>query len=187
MAQMDFYLSRQDKIELVEFLFLKGAKLVPSLHYPTEGYIELSTLDEYEKHVDENILIHITHPSFTTRRLEMDFFEKDGKRVFYICQRYGGPTIDFYSPGKIIENGISFIGPGFISIYPYSWNGKEKVPASSELKSFYKDTSTFIKNRSTRLKNGRREYQITTGTIQAIQNGYKLVSVTDEVLENLSM
>jgi hypothetical protein len=185
MAQLDFYLSRQDKIELVEFLFAKGAKLIPSVDYPTEGYIELHTHIEYEEYVDKNVLMHIIHPSYTSIKLQMDFFEKRGKKVFYICQRHGGPTIDFYSPGKIVEDGINFIGPGFISTYSYHWIKGEKTPIGSELKSFYKDACNFIKSRSARLKNVKREYHVGVGTIRGISNGYKLVSISDEALEKL--
>lgn len=183
--QLDFYLSKEDKMELVALLFSKGATLIPSLHYPSEEYIELHSLKAYEEHVDKNRLMHIVHPSFSNMKLEFDSFEKEGKKVFYILQRYGGPTIDFYSPGNIVKKGVEFIGPGFVSIYSYYWKIKEKLPASDELKSFYRDLIDFIKNRSTPIKYAKRIYYVGFGANQAILRGYKLANITDEALSSL--
>lgn len=183
--QADFYLSKEDKLGLAELIFSKGARLVPSLHYDSERYIELCSVKDYEEYVDRNILMHIIHPSFSKMNLEFDSFEKDGKKVFYLLQRYGGPTVDFYSSGKIFKDGVNYIGSGFISIFSYYWKGKEKIQATEHLKSFYKGLSSHLKSHSNLIKYSKRVCYVGSGAAQLVLQGYKIVSLTDEMISGL--
>lgn len=177
MAQLDFYFNRTDKLELAKFLFARSCILVPSIHYRSNQYCELKRLSEYEQYIDQSCLMHILHRSFSHLNLSMDSFDKGGEKVFYIQQRNGGPTIDFYSPGRIVEYGTTLIGCGFISIYPYYWNGDMKISSTSELKTFYKEVRKFIIERSSVFMNNHRRYYLGLGTSQDLLAGHKLVDM----------
>jgi hypothetical protein len=184
MAQLDFYLNEKDKAELASFIFSEGGYLIPNINYEKPEYFELKVLEDYIPYSSQNIVLFIAHNDFFKSSLTWESFTKDGKKLYYMPQRYGGPTVDLYSPGLIIRDGVKFIGPGNISFYStyYDSLDSKKVEAPAELKFFYKMLTAYIKKFSCPLKIYKRTYRVGLNAVKELKAGSKLVNAEDDVV-----
>lgn len=185
MAQVDFFLCKEEKMNFAELLFKFGFWMIPDLHYRDNSYITISTLKEYESYASNNFLLFIVHPETFLYDLEMNSFEKEGSLYYYIQQRHGGPTIDFYSPGAI-EIRDQKIGPGFLGNYPFFYHNKEKVYLDQKSIDFFNMLSKFIKQHSNHVKLKKRGFWIGKKTIELCRtNDYSLVEINGSNLLNM--
>lgn len=183
MAQVDFFLCKEEKIELADLIFSKGLIMIPDLAYDLERPAIISNSEQFKDHVDCNDLMFITDLKADISSFVFSSFEKDGEKKLYIRQRYGVPTIDFYFPG-MIEKTENKIGPGFISNYPFYYNkGGDKIYPSEEDKILFKNLSSFIKKRAKSVKLTKRTYWIGNRCIDLCkQQGYELIRIGDKNL-----
>ena len=151
--------------------------MVPDLHYSEENYKTISNIQEYEPYVMSSILIFLVYPETFEYELEMRSFTKDDKKLFYVVQRQGGPTIDFYSPG-LIEDRDKMIGPGFLGNYSFYYSKNKKIYPTELQKDLYKMLAKFIKEKCKQVKLKKRSYWIGDRTIYLCKNeNYKLVEI----------
>lgn len=183
MAQLDFYLDAKDKIDLMSFVFGEGGYIVPALHYDRPEYSVIKSVDEYLPYVNKNLLLFIAHESYSKEPLTLEKVNKEGKEIFYIPQRVGGPTIDFYSPGVIEENSVQFIGQGNISYYTSYQSSiqRSNVQAPEPQKFFYKKLTSEIK-KGFAIKLSKRTYWVGCKALENLRRGYKLMNVSDDLL-----
>jgi len=182
MAHLDFYLDEKDKVNLMSFIFSKGGYIIPSLHYEKPTYTVITCSDEYHSFVNRSILFFVVHESYFKEPLTWETINKEGKEVFYIPQRTGGPTIDFYSPGIIDKDGTRFVGQGSISHYPsyQSTVQGSNVAAPETQKIFYKKLCSEIK-KGFAIKLSTRTYWVGKRTLESLRNGSKLMNVSDDI------
>lgn len=182
MPEINFYLDEGDKIDLMSFVFSEGGCIIPNLRYEKASFPLIKSIEEYKLYVNRSLLFFIVHDSYSRESLTWEKFNKEGKELFYIPQRYGGPTIDFYSPGKIEKDGIPFIGPGSVSYYPsyYSIVRGAKMDAPEAQKVLYKKISKEIK-KGFAIKPSKRRYWVGLKAIQNLRMGYKLIDVDDDI------
>jgi hypothetical protein len=185
MAQVDFYLEVVDKIDIMSFVFAEGGYAIPAIHYKVPIYSEVRTIEDYLPLVDTSVLLFIVHDAYFKEPLAWETIDKEGGQYFYLRQRVGGPTIDFYSPGKIEKNGVQFIGQGSMSYYSsYQSPGSNKdIAAPEEQKLLFKKISRRIKN-GLAIKNSKRTYWVGTKAMSNVVHGYKLMNVTDDLLDD---
>jgi hypothetical protein len=100
----------------------------------------------------------------------LDFFQRDGKKIWYINQRQGGPTIDFYSP-IIVKKTEKIIGPGFIGIYEYYYHGNNKITPNSELINLFKAVKSYIESITKPIVLSKRTYWLGKYTAEQALNG----------------
>lgn len=183
MAQLDFYLDEKDKLDFMSFVFSEGGYIIPALHYEKRTYTVVSSIDEYRSFVNRSILFFIVHESYFKEPLTWETINKEGTELFYIPQRIGGPTIDFYSPGIIDRNGVRLIGQGNISYYTsyQSLVQKSNIEAPEAQKVFYKKLSSQIR-KGFAIKLSKRTYWVGKKTLQSLRNGSKLMNVSDDIL-----
>ena len=185
MPQTDFFICNQERAEFAAFAFDKKCKIIPDVHYDNARYCITSDINEYLKYCSDAPLLFLTNGLYSFYPLEFSSFEKDNVKKFYIKQRCGGPTIDFYTPimGEI-KNGI--IGPGFIGIYPHYFHSDVLFVPNAELKIMYNILGDFIKNKSKRVKLGSRTYWIGNKTIELVKKGeFQLLQIGDTNLIDL--
>ena len=184
MAHLDFYLNEKDKADLASLIFSEGGYLIPNINYENPEVFEVKALEDYIPYSSQNIVLFIVHNLFFKSSLTWESFNKDGRILYYNPQRYGGPTIDFYSPGLIMRNGIKFIGPGNISYYSTYYDSIEnkKVEAPPELKFFYKMLTGHIKKFSYPLKIFKRTYWVGFNTVKDLKSDSKLVNAEDDLI-----
>ncbi|MEO6964086.1 MAG: hypothetical protein ABIY90_19105 [Puia sp.] len=187
MSQMDFFLSEKERIKVVNFSYTRGFSIIPDLHFRKNSYIVTTNLDEYYEYCGLTPLLFLTSPEYSIHPLQLDFFEDsiNGKN-FFIRQRYGGPTIDFYSPiAGEKEDGI--IGPGYLGIYPFYYTNNGKHVADTHLKNMYKLLTSFIQSISKMVRLKNRTYWVGNHTIEIAKKGdVKLLNIShNNILEGL--
>ena len=179
MAQLDFFLSIKDREHFIEYCFDNKRHMIPHLSYSSPSYITLKNLTEYNR-CEPHTLFSIVEEKFFNYPLKLDFNIIDNKKKYFIVQREGGPTIDFFSPvfGQI-ENKV--IGPGYIGVYPYYYKNNEKIYPDTNFKECYNDCLKFIKQNSKPFKIGKRKYWIGLNAIELCRNnGYKFLQIGKE-------
>lgn len=177
MPQIDFFLNREDKLLLADCIFESGARMIVDDNYDSQSYITIEDIDNYEEYLMSNVLLFILHPKTLRHPLEWGVFEKEGSTNFFIRQKYGGPTIDFYSPG-IIENENKLIGPGFLSSHSYYYSNKGKFFPNEEYKSLFKKFSAHIRKNSKPIKLQKRTYWIGNNAIKSCkEDSFNLVEI----------
>jgi hypothetical protein len=97
-------------------------------------------------------------------------YQKNNEKRFYIRQRYGGPSIDFYTP-IIAELKDGNVGPGLMSIYPFYYHYNEKFDSSKELKEAYASFNSYIQKMSKRIKIGKKIYLVGNYAIDQVKKG----------------
>ncbi len=162
MAEFGFVLSKREEEALVRAALDSGAWLVPDVDYKTPEAARISTYTEYEGYRGSTRMFLIVHPSYFAAPLEMKETSKEGKCVYFIMQRNGGPTIEFMSSVEFREAGRAKINPGFLAHHKTFWNPKthrnEDMPAA--LLKLYRELSSIAKKIATRQKVGMRTYWI---------------------------
>jgi hypothetical protein len=175
MAQLDLFSCGEKKIRFAKHLFQFGFKMIPNLKYESNSYSTISSLKEYETYVMTNMLMFIVHADTFSYELEMNSYQKEDSLLYYIAQRHGGPTIEFYSPG-MIETRDRLIGPGFLGNYPFFYHKNEKVARTQRDTDFFGMHAKHIKKESKRVKFKSRNYWIGNRTIElSKQDNYNLV------------
>lgn len=170
MPQIDFYLNENERARFIDYCFKQGCNIIPDLHYDTEKYIVVANMKQYELHCKECPLLFIVSNKFSAYPLELEQFEKESKKKYFIRQRHGGPTIDFYSPvlGEL-ENNI--VGPGYIGIYPFYYHENEKYIPNKNFIDHYKLFVSYIKESSQKVKLKQRTFWVGKHTIERAKRG----------------
>ncbi|MBT1688275.1 hypothetical protein [Dawidia soli] len=184
MAQVDFYLDLKDKIDLISLVLEEGGYAVPAIHYEAPIYHEIRCIDDYLLYANTSVLLFIVHDSYFKEQLVWETIDKERKQFYYLRQRVGGPTIDFYSPGVIEKNGTRFVGQGNITYYTsyQSPSAGKNTEAPEAQKILYKKLLKQIKN-GLALKNGKRTYWVGKNTLVSLTAGGKLMNVGDDLFD----
>ena len=175
MAELEFILTATEQSKLVEFLFEDGAKLIPHMWYKEPKYKELSSVDEIL-----NIRATLSGPIFVVwdevfqYPLEFSKIDKEEGVFYFLCQKKGGPYLDFLPCGIIEDdNGLDFIN-GFVAYYTEYWIDKEiAVPIPEFLKKKYKQITKFIRSMGTKLvvRECKRSYWVGREALEMLQSG----------------
>jgi len=186
MAQIDFYLCKEEKLKLANAIFGMGLKMIPDLPYETQKLVYITGESEYEPYASKNILMFIVGSNLDDESVVYGTFEKDGKKYFFVRQRYGFVSIDFYSPG-LIETAEQRIGPGFLGNYPFYYTREgTKLYPSDESKIVFKELVSFVKRESTAVKLTNRTFWIGKRcAVLCKEAGYQLVNIGDKNLLTL--
>lgn len=184
MAQIDFFLCEEERLDLIKFAFQQRYRIVPDKHYGSGEYKVAETLEDYSSFAKDSALLFLLHDSYTVYPLVMDFIEKEGGRRYYIKQRYGGPTIDVYSP-VFGERENRTIGSGFIGIYPFYYaEAGGKLTPDPALKVQYEQWKTVVRKMGVRIKMGSRSYYVGRRSIEKVRRGeLKFVESTFDILQ----
>lgn len=170
MTQVDFFLSEEERVEFIKFCFKHGCAAIPDQHYNVDKYIVATDITQYEQYCKKSPLLFITSKRFSVYPLELDYFEDEGKKKYFIKQRHGGPSIDFFSPiiGELEDN---IVGPGYIGIYPFYYHDTKKYVPNKGLTDFYKLFTTYIKESCQKIKLTHRTFWVGKGTIARAKKG----------------
>ena len=177
MPELGLYLVEEDEYSLVQLAFDEGCDLIPDLHYNSQRYEKISTLEGYRQYRIRTRLFFLVSEKYFCCPIEMCRIEKDERHVYYISQRSGGPTIQFLGGGLFEKNGQKFIRSGSIAYYPTYWNTttlqKEKPP--SGLPSVYNVLRRGIKRDAIRIKPGLSEFWLCAHARKELLDGANLV------------
>jgi hypothetical protein len=154
---------------LFDFCFEQGCMLIPNMHYNDNSYLLLKNTEEYIKYAERCPLVSVVKHNYQVYPLEMDFFERESKKIYYVKQRFGGPFIDFYSP-VLSETEKNKVGPGFMSIYSFYHHYNQQFIPSPPLSETYDTLKAYIKRICVGAKIGKTKYWIGRNTIAQFRN-----------------
>ncbi len=161
MAQIDFFMTDEDELEFVEFVFRETQiRFVPKLKYSSKEHIELTNIDEYIESREKRfrdygrriaLWYFLVSEEFNFTGFDFSKIDWDDGRITYsVIQRNRGPYIDFDSHNYYEENGEKRIVPASISIYSNFWDPDEEVnvKAPQELRDVYNKLVKYVKKMS---------------------------------------
>lgn len=161
MPQVDFYFSDRDIIDFAVQVFDAGAWLVPDLRFEEQSYCIIRDTDTFVRTRKATRLFFILHDSYFACPLEMRPLARTGQSPhYYIMQRNGGPTIDFFSPGIVNNKENRSIGQGFLAHHPSYYNTRTRTNLKTPptLLAVYKDLCSGIKSSTSPLRAGKRTF-----------------------------
>jgi len=148
MADLNFYLNNNEKIELLKQLYDVGCKIVPDLAYEYSECIILNNLEECLRFIDLNDtnLLFVLHSKFSILPFILDPIKKDNKTIYSIRQHYGGPSLSLFFTGIYEKDNTTFLGHGFLSYYSYYYDpiNNDKIPIQKDLIKIFKIIKNFI-------------------------------------------
>jgi hypothetical protein len=179
LAQIDFYISDEDELELLTYALSAGLWLVADRNYETSEYPQVTHIHDYLSVRNDVRQFFIGRSSYVNMPMSMRRVENEGSTFYYIFPRDGGPTISFLRSGTFERNGRQWLRPGFISHYPWYFNPvtKENDKPPRELILTFRKLSNHIKSRSTRIKPGVRSYWISRDAQALVKEGCGLIGL----------
>jgi hypothetical protein len=184
MPQLDFILSEKERLDILEFGFKNGCRIIPNLSYTSDKYNVIVDIEEYVKNCEEVPLLFLINNRYTFYPLKLDFFESEKTKTWFIKQRCGGPSIDFFSP-IIGEKKENIIGPGYIGIYEYYFHDKEKIVPNAQMINIFESFKSYIKSISKPVKLTNRTFWVGKYTIEQVLKGkFKILPISgNEIIE----
>ena len=160
MAQIKFYITDQERIDLFHYIRQQGGELVPDLLYQTESYVTVANTEQFV-HLQQNetIRFFIISPSFQFEPLVMLNHKLNIPR-YSVSQRVGGPYIDiaFYrghADDAVVQHKSTILDYYARFIHH---NNHDEFKATEELKAFYNLIVKYVKSISKNrlMPNGKR-------------------------------
>jgi len=168
MPQLDFYISLEEKTKLVDLIFEMKCTLAVDSDYIHPQYTLLKNIHEYHNFAEGTNLFFILNEKYVKYPLQLCPFNRDEQTFYYIPQRYGGPSIDFYTTGLLDNNKI---GSSNISYYSYFYDDKnERFKPTQELLDLFNILTKFIRNNSLPYNMKVRKYLISKKLILDVIN-----------------
>ncbi|MCG2618206.1 hypothetical protein LZZ85_28180 [Terrimonas sp. NA20] len=170
MSQIDFFVCNSERRDLLSLCLGNGLTLIPDMHYQDNSYMSIKDFDGLELYNDNSPKFYLTSQKFTFYPFKIDSVINSGRLIYYIVQRQGGPYIDFFTPvlGEVNNN---IIGPGFVGIFPFYYNGLQKIHPNQEFIKAYKELVIAIKKISVKVTLGRRTFWIGKETVDLVKRG----------------
>jgi hypothetical protein len=177
MAELGLYFTEEDELIIVAAALEMDCKIIPDVNYSLAQYDSLGSAEEYKRYRSRARLFFFLSEEFFRCPLEMRKMDKEGKTVYYISQRSGGPTIYFLGAGLFDQADEKFIRPGAIgyhSTFENTFTGRmEKPPV--QLVNTYKSLVKAVQKSATRIKPGKRVFWLGPDARKAVENVAKLV------------
>jgi len=190
MADLNFYLNNNEKIELLKQLYDVGCKIVPDLAYEYSECIILNNLEECLRFIDLNDtnLLFVLHSKFSILPFILDPIKKDNKTIYSIRQHYGGPSLSLFFTGIYEKDNTTFLGHGFLSYYSYYYDpiNNDKIPIQKDLIKIFKIINKWVTKNSVPYKLHSRTYRLGKDAIkQAFVKKYNLRDINNASINEL--
>ena len=164
MPEKSFYISDEERVKLYEYITSIDGKFIADRPRNASDTEYVRDSKEF-LHLIENECVgfFIRSPSFTTQPLLLEQNRYLSEPSFSVSQRYGGPYIalSLYrgfakdQPVKYKRMDI-FYYPKYISFYDFF----EEIPASDNLKQYYKNIIDYLKSRCKAIRIDSKKYLI---------------------------
>ena len=161
MAQINFYMTDYERIDLFCYICRQGGGLIPNLLYQTDSYNTVAHVEQFVN-IQQNESVHffIISPSFQIEPLIMSkncFFEES---IYSIYQRKGGPYIDISFYRGFADDAVVKYKCTNLDYYGrfIHYNNHDEFKATEELKAFYNLIVKYVKSISKNrlMPNGKR-------------------------------
>ncbi len=184
MAEINFCMNKKDTKSFFEYIISIGGFVIIDDKYKSKSYITTNKMEDIIPLMDKMFLVFIGHTSFFKEELPMLNIKTKG--FYVIQQKYGGPIIQFLGLAEFINKENKTLGYSNISYYVsgYSKDGNCLIPASKELKDFYKKLVKYIKiNSKMCFQHYKRKIWLGNNAYKSVVSGALLQNVTQETLD----
>lgn len=174
MPEINILFSRTEDEGIVRHVLSLGGWLVPS-SLDSLRLLRINDIAGYRKRFDQQErLFHIQHKSFDLAPLEVRHaLTHDGRNIWYVAQRNGGPTVDLLGPYDFDDGGRHRIAGGFLGHYPTFWNPNVRAnqAATTTQKEFYGALLRHIRANALKTRAGKRTCWIGRTTATDLKAG----------------
>lgn len=155
MATTNFCFSEDEYLQLLKYILSKNCYFVSDIERDSPDFITIKSYEHLLQYWDwlkhnpspGSPRLYILNDSYVECPLLQSSIIKGNRRVYFVYQRFGGPSIDLsYFP---------LVGKGFLQHYPYYYYEHveyNKVPVPIKLIEIFKDISKYIRKHSIRIK-----------------------------------
>lgn len=171
MAEFNFYITDNEREELIGFILSNDSKLIPDKGYSSGQYDEVKTLEDYLKRAETGECKYfIVDGRFTFEPMIITKNRFSQKPLYSIYQRKGGPYIDLafylgYAEDATIPYKRSWLDHYARFIH---YNSYEEFKAPEELKVYFKTLVKFIKAKCKSIKKNGRIYWVSKNVLKEI-------------------
>ena len=161
MANIDFYITDDEKMELFDYITNNDGVFVPNLHYINPEIVPIQSKADFIRCIYEQTgWCFVVSSRFQTEPLTFSQLECG---EYYIMQRQGGPCINVrcylgYSNNAQIKYKCTQITHYPRYIHHDDFVNYDEFPASEDLKAYYKMMIKFLKSKCRQItaKNGKK-------------------------------
>jgi hypothetical protein len=169
MSEKSFYISDDERGRLFEFITSINGIVIADKQRKTSDLEHVVGKNQFLDIIEnECVGFFITSPDFTTQPLLSEQNRYLSEPSFSVRQRYGGPYIALslyrgFAADDIIQYKRTdiFHYPRYIDFYNHS----SEIPASNELRQYYKRIVEYLKSRCKAIDAGSMKYLISTDLI----------------------
>lgn len=180
MPQLDFFLTQDDELEVVDWILSRSAWLIPDRDFATSSCEEVRARDAFLRIKGKARLFFILHDSYYRIPLELRRYGSGPKQgEYFIVQRSGGPALSFLCLPPFVRDGEQYLPPGMIAYYKTYWNPDRGLNESTppELVVFYDQLSRVIRQNGQPVRMGPRTLWVGKHARAERAAGMKLVGV----------
>lgn len=173
MAQMEFYFNDTERLELFNFIYLKGGEFIPDTFFKTDKPELITNYNEFlscQQNDSTHFFLIDKVYSLEPLLISKNRFIKEDK--YSINQRKGGPYIDFSFYRGYANDSIIKYKSSIVSIYPkfIHYNNHEEFKAPEILKKYYGDIVKYIKSKCKVVKIDKKNYWISEDVLKEIES-----------------
>ncbi len=178
MAEVNFYLNDNERMELFDFLSKKEAFLVPDIKYLSEEYCFVRDSNEFINMIESDTVgFYIESSKFSLYPLYLKQNRFINEPAFFVAHKYGGQYIDLALYRGYADDAKVKYKCTWLSIYPKFIKLQEEYEefkATEESKEFYNLIIKFIKSISKQITIDGKKYWIGKKAIEEMESDGRL-------------
>jgi hypothetical protein len=177
MAEIGFFATEDEIVEVVTWLLDHRCLLVPDIHYDSDVIARLTQLSEIREMGGASPHFFVIREDLLDSPLSTRRVTTADKSFFYIDPRTGGPSLQFYW-GRYVENErkphLSATWLSYYSWYQDSLTGERKK-VSRGLLDVYRECEKMIRATRKRIQPGKREFWVSPIVEEVVRGGAVLL------------
>jgi len=176
MAESNLFMAENDELDLVDIVLSNGCALVPSIHWETDEYEEIRSVDRFLSLRKATNLYFITSPGYQESALVMRPLTDNPGSKYYIVQREGGPSIDWLCLLPYTEGNVTILGASMLAYYDNYWSVKQSrmVTVPQKLKALFRHLISELRSHGEIRKAKAKSYIVCKHAMAEISQGTRL-------------
>lgn len=161
MAEIEFFATEEEIVELVRWLLDRRCNFIPDLNYEKSSFERLADLQTIKNLAKSKPQFYVVRDELIESPLELREVNLN-KHFFYVDPRTGGPSLLLYW-GRQFERRSTHLAGTELSYYPWYENSVSRVrdkPSKAFIEIYTEFTKAARRSRR-KIKPGNREFWIT--------------------------
>jgi hypothetical protein len=179
MAEIEFFATEEEIVEVLNWLLDQGCILIPDPKYDSSSITRLTQLSAIRKVAVSKSHFFVIREDLLESPLSLREVTTPAKHFFYIYPRTGGPTLQFWAGKQFEKEMRDHLSSSWLSYYSWyedSTTGERKK-VSKGLLDIYSGFTKMIRAKCRRIKPGKRVFWITPSVEKLVRRGVILVGL----------